>query len=60
MEYKIHTIKLKDEFITCPLCSYRDGFHSILKRDGEDIRWLFICPACREVFDVGHTLKEKP
>lgn len=48
---------MEDEFKHCPLCSYRDGFHSMLKRDGEEILWLFICPSCHEVFDVGQTLK---
>lgn len=58
MGYRIHKIDLKEEFKNCPLCSYRDGFHSMLKRDGDEIRWLFICPSCNEVFDVGHTLKK--
>jgi hypothetical protein len=57
MTYQIHTVKLEEEFKLCPLCNYRDGFHSMLKRDGEEIRWLFICPSCHEVFDVGRTLK---
>jgi hypothetical protein len=57
MTYKIHTVKLEKEFKLCPLCNYKDGFHSMLKRDGEEIRWLFICPSCHEVFDVGRTLK---
>jgi hypothetical protein len=29
----------------------------MMKRDGDEIRWLFICPSCHEVFDIGHTLK---
>jgi transposase len=57
MAYQIHPIKLENEFKTCPLCSYKDGFHSMLKRDGDEIKWLFICPACHEVFDVGQTLE---
>lgn len=57
MDYQIHTIELKEEFKNCPLCSYSDGFHSMLKRDEDEIRWLFICPSCNEVFDVGQTLK---
>lgn len=52
-----HKITLKEEFKTCPLCNYSDGFHSTLKRDGEEIKLLFICPACHEMFDVGQTLK---
>jgi hypothetical protein len=29
----------------------------MLKRDGEEIRWLFICPSCHQTFDIGRTLK---
>lgn len=57
MTYKIHRITLEDEFKTCPLCNYQDGFHSMLHRAGEEIRWLFICPSCHAVFDIGRTLK---
>lgn len=57
MAYTIHKVTLEEEFKNCPLCNYRDGFHSMLKCDGDEIKWLFICPACHEVFDVGQTLK---
>jgi hypothetical protein len=57
MDNQIHPIKFEDEFKICPLCGYRDGFHSMLKRDGEEIRWLFICPSCHQTFDIGRTLK---
>lgn len=55
MKYHVHTIALEDEFKQCPLCSYTDGFHTMLQREGDNIRWLFICPACHEVFDIGQT-----
>jgi uncharacterized C2H2 Zn-finger protein len=58
MADQIHTINLEEEFKNCPLCSYNGGFHSMLKRDGEEIKWLFVCPSCNEVFDVGQTLKK--
>ncbi len=57
MAYIIHNVDLVEEFKNCPLCNYKDGFHSMLKRDGKELRWLFICPACHEVFDVGRKLK---
>jgi len=57
MPYQIHKLKLDEEFKNCPICRYQDGFHSMLKRDGEELRWLFICPSCHEVFDIGRTLK---
>jgi hypothetical protein len=57
MAYQIHRITLEEEFKLCPLCNYADGFHSMLQRDGEEVRWFFICPSCHEVFDIGQTLK---
>jgi transposase len=57
MTYQIHPVKLEDEFKLCPLCNYKDGFHSMMKQDGDEIRWLFICPSCHEVFDIGRILK---
>jgi rRNA maturation endonuclease Nob1 len=50
----IHAVTLGEEFRFCPLCGYEDGFHTMLKRDKENniVRWLFICPACHEIFDV--------
>lgn len=55
MKHPVHTIVMEDEFKHCPLCNYKDGFHTMLQRDGDDILWLFICPACHEVFDIGQT-----
>lgn len=56
MKYQVHTVAFENEFRYCPLCGYRDGFHTMLKRDGKKILWLFICPACHEVFDIGQTV----
>lgn len=58
MTEKIHTIVLEDEFRTCPSCGYNDGFHTMLQRDKirDLVRWLFICPSCHEVFDIGQTV----
>lgn len=55
MSDTIHTVVLEDEFRACPVCRYSDGFHTMLKRDTENdvVRWLFICPSCHEVFDIG-------
>ncbi len=33
MDYRIHTVPLTDEFKICPLCGYKDGFHSIRSTD---------------------------
>lgn len=59
MAKEIHKVKLEQELKTCPLCGYQDGFHSMLKRDGDKILWLFICPSCSEIFDIGQHLPSK-
>lgn len=56
MNSQIHPISFEDQFKICPLCGYADGFHTMLQRDGDETRWLFICPACHEIFDIGRTL----
>jgi hypothetical protein len=56
MNYEINAVEMQGQFKICPSCGYKDGFHSMFKKDGEITRWLFICPACHEVFDIGHTV----
>lgn len=56
MEESIKRVKLEGEFRTCPSCGYREGFHSMFRQEGKIIRWLFICPACQDVFDIGFTV----
>lgn len=58
MDYKIIDVKMKNEFKVCPSCGYKDGFHSMLKKEGDAAKWLFICPSSHDVFDIGHTLKK--
>jgi len=59
MDNKVIEVKTWDEFKTCPSCGYEDGFHTMLKREQDSIRWLFICPSCSHVFDIGHTTKDR-
>ena len=56
MDYEVKKVRMDSEFKICPECGYMDGFHSMFKKDGEIIKWLFICPSCHNVFDIGHTL----
>lgn len=56
MEYHVEKIKMEDEFKTCPACGYEDGFHSMFQKTDENTRWLFICPSCHKVFDIGMTV----
>lgn len=56
MGYTIHQVALQDEFKICPICNYQDGFHSMFKQDEGVMQWLFICPSCHEVFDIGYTV----
>ncbi len=53
---KINRVKFTGEFRVCPSCGYRDGFHTMLKKEGDKIKWRFICPSCHEIFDIGYAL----
>lgn len=56
MDYEITHVKIEDECKVCPSCGYKDGFHSMLKRESGITKWLFICPSCSEIFDTGLTV----
>jgi uncharacterized C2H2 Zn-finger protein len=57
MDYKIITVELEDdEFKVCPVCGYEDGFHSMFRKDGDKMKWFFICPSCHNIFDIGFTV----
>ena len=53
MHYDIQAIQIEEEFKVCPTCGYRDGFHSMLKKEEETVKILFICPGCHDVFDTS-------
>jgi transposase-like protein len=53
MDYDVMKIDMKKSFKDCPACNYSDGFHSIFQKNGDEIQWLFICPACHRTFDLG-------
>lgn len=52
MKEKVHKVHLKDEFRICPVCSYRDGFHTMLRRENGEVKTIYICPSCHELFEV--------
>jgi transposase-like protein len=56
MDYEIISQKFEDEFKVCPSCGYKDGFHSMFRKEADETRWLFICPACHRVFDIGFSV----
>lgn len=56
MDYKITNIEMEDEFKVCPACGYEDAFHSMFRKEDGIIKWLFICPSCHEIFDIGFTV----
>lgn len=58
MEEKIYRVELKDEFRVCPECGYEDGFHTMMRKETEKVRLLFICPACHKMFDIGYTVEQ--
>lgn len=55
MNDEVKIIKMEDELRICPTCGYKDGFHSMFRKEGQVIRWLFICPSCHNIFDIGMT-----
>ncbi|MCF8146070.1 MAG: hypothetical protein K9N21_19360 [Deltaproteobacteria bacterium] len=56
MDYEIKTVEIKGEFKVCPSCGYKDGFHSMFLKAEGITKWLFICPSCHDVFDIGFTV----
>jgi len=56
MDDEVINVEMKDEFKICPSCGYKDGFHSMFKKEGDIRKWLFICPSCHTVFDIGFTV----
>jgi predicted RNA-binding Zn-ribbon protein involved in translation (DUF1610 family) len=56
MDREIKKIEFKDKFDVCPECGYKDGFHSIFKKEGDTTHWRFICPSCHSIFDIGFTV----
>ncbi|WP_041272987.1 P-loop NTPase family protein [Desulforapulum autotrophicum] len=56
MEDKIHKVQFENEFRVCPECGYADGFHTMIKKETDTVKWLFICPACHKIFDIGYTV----
>lgn len=55
MDYEVNKVDINEEFKICPSCDYKDGFHSMFKKEGGRIKWLFICPNCHSVYDIGFT-----
>lgn len=56
MVQKIHKLTMDEEFIICPVCGYKDGFHSAFKKQEGKTCWLFVCPSCHAKFDLGYTV----
>lgn len=56
MSEDIHKVTLAGEFKVCPLCGYKDGFHSAFRSEEGKVLWLFVCPSCHAVFDLGYTV----
>lgn len=56
MAYAVEKLEMEVEFKVCPSCGYRDGFHSAFQKEGDVTKWLFICPSCHVVYDIGFTV----
>jgi transposase len=50
MDYEVQNVKMEEEFKICPSCGYKDGFHSMFKKEGDSTKRLFICPSCSRGF----------
>lgn len=57
MAKKINSVDFDNEFRVCPVCGYTDGFHTMLRQEDEKLKWLFICPSCHEIFDIGYAVE---
>ncbi|MCP3966382.1 MAG: hypothetical protein GY750_09530 [Lentisphaerae bacterium] len=51
MKYQIHEVEVNEEFKDCPLCDYKDGFHTMMKKIDGKFKRFYICPRCHAVFD---------
>ena len=56
MDYEIISVEMEDEFKVCPACGYKDGFHSMFRKEADTTMWFHICPSCHKVFDIGLTV----
>jgi len=56
MDYEVTKIEMKQTFKECPACQYSDGFHNMFAKEGDETKWLFICPSCHRVYDLGFTV----
>ena len=56
VDQEVEKFESSEEFRICPACGYRDGFHSMFRKQGQTTLWLFICPSCHKIFDIGFTL----
>ena len=55
MDYEVNQVEMGQVFKVCPQCGYQDGFHSMFEKteNSRKLSWMFICPSCHSVFDVG-------
>jgi len=50
----IKRVKLKEEFVTCPVCGHDSGFSTSLQHHHGDVaKVVLICPECGARFDIG-------
>lgn len=55
MDYEFNRVEMGKVFKVCPQCGYQDGFHSMFEKteDSHKLNWMFICPSCHSIFDIG-------
>ena len=55
MSDEVELVKVEKIFKVCPICGYKDGFHSIFEQVKDSNRYVrrFICTSCHKIFDIG-------
>jgi transposase-like protein len=59
MDQDIMKIDMDQTFKDCPVCNDSDRFHAMFQTTGDRTKWLFICPACHRIFDLGFTVPQQ-
>ncbi len=45
---------IKDQFMICENCGYKDGFHTyFIKIDENNLKLNYKCPECSQKYDIG-------
>ena len=57
---KLITVDVDKEWTSCSECGYAIGFHVGLKRVGNRLSVILMCPHCSARFDTGWAIETAP